>query len=216
VPEMSGEELRALPSAVDLATAARALGIGRTKAYRLARSGEFPCPVLPVGARLRVTRTHLFQVLGVSPDDSAQADASPPDRDETNASGTTPDGGASSGRPIRGRHGEPLPPASDVRRPSDAVMSVSAGKLAAALTEVITAVAESVLAAHQDGAGGPAAMAPLLLTYQETCQKLGISMSALYRLLREEKIRSVALSQSVRRIPSAELDRYVAALMRET
>jgi excisionase family DNA binding protein len=216
VPEMSDEELRALPSAVDLATAARALGIGRTKAYQLARAGEFPCPVLPLGARFRVTRTHLFQVLGVSPESAAQAGARPSDERKTNAAGTTPVVGASSSGVIRRRRGEALSPASDLRRPSDAAISESPGKLAAALTEVITAVTESILAAHQGRAGDPAATAPLLLTYQETCQKLGISTSALYRLLREGKIRSVALSQSVRRIPSAELDRYVAALMRDT
>jgi excisionase family DNA binding protein len=46
VPEMSDEELRAPPSSANLATAARALGIGSTKAYQLARAGKFPCPVL--------------------------------------------------------------------------------------------------------------------------------------------------------------------------
>lgn len=70
---MSDEELRSLPTAVDLPTAARALGIGRTKAYELARAGTFPCPVLPLGSRFRVTKHHLFQALGVPPDDPKSA-----------------------------------------------------------------------------------------------------------------------------------------------
>ena len=44
-------ELLALPAAVPLwPTAARALGIGRTKAHQLARAGQFPVPVLRLGA----------------------------------------------------------------------------------------------------------------------------------------------------------------------
>ena len=34
---------------VDLMTAARVLGLGRTKAYDLARQQQFPCPVLRIG-----------------------------------------------------------------------------------------------------------------------------------------------------------------------
>ena len=44
--QMSQAELLALPSAVDLTTAGRAFGIGRTKAFELARAGEFPVKVL--------------------------------------------------------------------------------------------------------------------------------------------------------------------------
>jgi predicted DNA-binding transcriptional regulator AlpA len=40
------DQLNALPTAVDLTTAARALGIGRTKAYQLAKAGEFPCRII--------------------------------------------------------------------------------------------------------------------------------------------------------------------------
>jgi hypothetical protein len=42
-------ELYELPAAVDLMTAARALHMGRTMAYKLARSGEFPCRLLRYG-----------------------------------------------------------------------------------------------------------------------------------------------------------------------
>jgi hypothetical protein len=47
-------ELYDLPAAVDLMTAARALHMGRTTAYKLARSGEFPCRLLRYGGTYRV------------------------------------------------------------------------------------------------------------------------------------------------------------------
>ena len=63
---MSIAELKALPAAVDLLTAARALGLGRTKAYELARRGEFPCPVFRVGDTYRVPTTALLELLGIT------------------------------------------------------------------------------------------------------------------------------------------------------
>jgi excisionase family DNA binding protein len=65
------EELLALPATVDLVTAARALGIGRTMAYQLARAGELPVPVLRLGARYRVPTAALLGALGVGPAGSA-------------------------------------------------------------------------------------------------------------------------------------------------
>ena len=70
---MSLEELRKLPVSVDLATAGRAFGIGRTKAHELARSGEFPCRVLRVGAKYRVPRAAIFEALGFGPADRRTA-----------------------------------------------------------------------------------------------------------------------------------------------
>lgn len=46
-------DLETLPAVVDLPTAAAVLGIGRTKPYQLAQSGEFPCRVLRIGRRYR-------------------------------------------------------------------------------------------------------------------------------------------------------------------
>jgi len=71
---MTHEELAELPSTVDLATAARAFGIGRTLAYDLAKRGEFPVRVLRLGNRYRVTRADLLRVLGES-EASAEAGA---------------------------------------------------------------------------------------------------------------------------------------------
>lgn len=64
VPKMSQEELFALPVAVDLPTAGRAWGFGRTKSYELARADQFPCPVLPFGTRFKVTKAALLRALG--------------------------------------------------------------------------------------------------------------------------------------------------------
>jgi len=68
---MSVAELLALPPAVDLPTAGRAWGLGRTKSHELARAGEFPCPVLRLGHTYRVTRADLLHSLGIEPDVTA-------------------------------------------------------------------------------------------------------------------------------------------------
>lgn len=59
-------QLATLPPTLDLMTAARILGIGRTKAYELARRGEFPCLVIRVGDLYRVSTPHLLRLLGIS------------------------------------------------------------------------------------------------------------------------------------------------------
>ena len=51
---------------VDLMTAAGALGLGRTKAYELARHDEFPCRVIRIGDTYRVPTAGLLELLGVS------------------------------------------------------------------------------------------------------------------------------------------------------
>jgi hypothetical protein len=66
---LSREELRALPTAVGLETAANALGISRTKAYRLAKYDEFPVPVLRLGNSYRVPTAPLLKFLGVDEPD---------------------------------------------------------------------------------------------------------------------------------------------------
>lgn len=66
-PALTRKELDRLPPVVDLATAGRALGIGRTKAYELARAGRFPCPVLQLGNSYRVPTAFLRELLGLAP-----------------------------------------------------------------------------------------------------------------------------------------------------
>lgn len=61
-------ELLALPALVDPATAARAFGVGRTKAYELLRTGEFPVEVMQVAGRNRVRTADILRELGIDPD----------------------------------------------------------------------------------------------------------------------------------------------------
>lgn len=68
-------ELLALPAVVDVTTAARALGLGRSTAYDLARRGEFPCRVLRIGSSYRIPTAELLRVLGIDP---ADQDHDPP------------------------------------------------------------------------------------------------------------------------------------------
>jgi hypothetical protein len=63
---LTPDEVLALPAAVDLVTAGRAFGIGRTLAHELARHGDFPVPVIKIGNRYRVRRSDLIQYLGLS------------------------------------------------------------------------------------------------------------------------------------------------------
>jgi hypothetical protein len=65
-PALTLAELRQLPAAVDLMTAARALRIGRTMAYRLALEGRFPCPVLRIGRSYHVPVAGLLELLGAT------------------------------------------------------------------------------------------------------------------------------------------------------
>jgi hypothetical protein len=69
-------QLRAVPT-VDLMTAARALGLGRTKAYELARRRQFPCRVIRIGDTYGVPTVGLLELLGLAPD---EPDRTPPGR----------------------------------------------------------------------------------------------------------------------------------------
>jgi predicted DNA-binding transcriptional regulator AlpA len=79
IPEnkrMGTEELLALPVVMDLQTAGRAFGLGRTITYELMRRGEFPCPVLRLGRSYRVLKADVMRMVGVSPESAvAQAEA---------------------------------------------------------------------------------------------------------------------------------------------
>ncbi|MFE7839478.1 MULTISPECIES: hypothetical protein [Streptomyces] len=63
---MSREELLALPVSVDLETGNRALGLGRSKGYELAKRGEYPCKVLRLGNAYRVVTADLLELLGLA------------------------------------------------------------------------------------------------------------------------------------------------------
>lgn len=62
---MSVTEIRGLPASVPFRLACRALNIGKTKGYQLARSQDFPVPVIPVGNSFRVPRAAILEKLGI-------------------------------------------------------------------------------------------------------------------------------------------------------
>lgn len=63
---MTHAELLSLPVSFPLETANRALHLGRTTGYDLAKRGEYPVRVLRLGNAYRVTRADLLRYLGVS------------------------------------------------------------------------------------------------------------------------------------------------------
>ena len=63
---MTEDDLRRLPVVVDLITAATVLGIGRTTAYEMVRTGRWPTQVLHLGHRIRVPTAALRDLLGLS------------------------------------------------------------------------------------------------------------------------------------------------------
>ena len=75
-------EVADLPAVTDLVTAGRALGLGRTKAYELARAGQFPCPVIRAGKTWMVPTAGLLALLGLPvPGSCGRAHGDPPASD---------------------------------------------------------------------------------------------------------------------------------------
>lgn len=74
---MQLEEVLALDVAVDLDTANRALRIGRTKGFDLAKRGEYPVPVSRDGRTYRVNRADLLRELGIDPNGSGAGSSHP-------------------------------------------------------------------------------------------------------------------------------------------
>lgn len=70
-------EVRALGVRTDLVTAGAILGIGRTVAHELARSGSFPVPVVRVGHKYMVPVVPLLELLGVSTDSEPAGEPGP-------------------------------------------------------------------------------------------------------------------------------------------
>jgi hypothetical protein len=71
-------QLRSGPPSVDLMTAAAVLRIGRTKAYDLAKRGEFPVRVIRIGDSYRVPVAALLTLLGISEHPPAVAEVRAP------------------------------------------------------------------------------------------------------------------------------------------
>ncbi len=60
----TAEAVRELDLTTDVATAGAILGIGRSKAYQLAKRGDFPVTILRIGRRYLVPTNALLAVLG--------------------------------------------------------------------------------------------------------------------------------------------------------
>ncbi|MER5884297.1 integrase [Streptomyces sp. NPDC001941] len=73
---MTHDELMTLPVAIPLETANRALHLGRTTGYHLARTGRYPVRVLRHGRAYKVSRYDLHRHLGVVAEQEARADSS--------------------------------------------------------------------------------------------------------------------------------------------
>ena len=56
-------DLGTLPPTLDIPTAAKILGLSRTKAYQLAKGGNFPCRVLKIGHSYRIPTISLLRLL---------------------------------------------------------------------------------------------------------------------------------------------------------
>jgi hypothetical protein len=76
---LSVEEILDLPAAVDLVTAGRALGRGRTWCHEQARAGAFPLPLLRLGRSYAVRRSDLLAYLGLDGSGTDPPDVQRPD-----------------------------------------------------------------------------------------------------------------------------------------
>ncbi|WP_446590523.1 integrase [Streptomyces sp. LARHCF249] len=72
---MTHDELMTLPVAVPLETANRALHLGRTTGYHLARTNRYPVRVLRHGRAYKVSRYDLHRHLGVAASPESPSDA---------------------------------------------------------------------------------------------------------------------------------------------
>ncbi len=60
------DSLGLLPPTLSLLAAAQMLGVGRTAAYELVRSGQWPTPVLRLGRSIRIPTAPLLAELGLT------------------------------------------------------------------------------------------------------------------------------------------------------
>jgi hypothetical protein len=61
----TGEQVRALGVATDVATAGSILGLSRTQAYMAIRRGTFPVPTFTIGRKIRVPVAPILRLLGL-------------------------------------------------------------------------------------------------------------------------------------------------------
>ncbi|WP_372411888.1 hypothetical protein [Streptomyces luteireticuli] len=71
---MTHAELMALPVSFPLDVANRALNLGRTTGFALAKQGAYPVRVLRLGRQYRVTRYDLLRYLGLEADGAKETE----------------------------------------------------------------------------------------------------------------------------------------------
>ena len=64
-PAWTEQAVRALGMTTDVEIAGEILGIGRTKAYEMAKNGNFPVKILRIGRRYKVSVPALLKLLDV-------------------------------------------------------------------------------------------------------------------------------------------------------
>ena len=70
----NSDDVASLPPVLDVPTAGRLLGLGRSAAYDLVLAGLWPTPVLRLGRRLRIPTAPLLTLLGLSRSPLSQSD----------------------------------------------------------------------------------------------------------------------------------------------
>lgn len=65
---MTRDELLALPPVVDVPTAAAVFGVGRSAAYELVRTGQWPTPIVRLGRHIRIPTLPLLELVCVAGD----------------------------------------------------------------------------------------------------------------------------------------------------
>jgi excisionase family DNA binding protein len=75
-PAQTRAELLKLPPTIELwPTAAGVLGVGRSTAYELVKTGEWPTRVLRIGRLIKIPTAELLAYVGVTPADAPVAAA---------------------------------------------------------------------------------------------------------------------------------------------
>ena len=67
ITTLTEAQITALPAVLDVPTAARVLGLSRTAAYELIRTGDWPTPVFRLGRLIRIPTAPMLDLLGIDP-----------------------------------------------------------------------------------------------------------------------------------------------------
>jgi excisionase family DNA binding protein len=70
-------DLAELPAVLNVEQAAEVLGLSRTAAYELIRTGTWPTPVFRLGRLIRIPTAPVLRLLGVASEDAATGQPSP-------------------------------------------------------------------------------------------------------------------------------------------